>query len=142
MASRKGHLEPHHFLMRDFWHAVIGSFVVGITFLFKGSMINFALKMETVNIVLVMALTFIITTGEIYALSYKFVKHRESRPFYKFWAKRFFAIIISSFIVVYFAIYAYGLNNFLSQYETLKLSVAILLPAASVGAAVEMLKKA
>lgn len=132
--------EPQPFRLRDFWQAMVGSFVIGMTFLFKGSMQVYALNMRQVNILLVLALTFIIVTLEIYALSYKFVLDRAKRPFYQFWAKRFFSIIGATFLVIYGTANLYGLNNYLTQPQILKICVAILLPAASVGSAVEMLK--
>lgn len=133
--------EPAHFSMKDFLKALFGSFVVGITFLFKGSMLHYATQMRPINILAVVIVTCIVVTFEIYILSYKFVVHRRERPFYEFWAKRFFAIIGSSFVAVYLAIYIYGLNNYLASFDMFKLASAILMPAAIAGAAMEMLKK-
>ena len=133
--------EPHHFSMHDFAKAVFGSFVIGLTFLFKGSMVSFAQSMHPINIAAVIILTLIIVTLEIYLLSYKFVKNRQERPFYEFWGKRFFAITIASFSTVYLMVYLYGFNYTLSNIEIFKLTSAIFLPSAIAGAAVEMLKK-
>ncbi|MCX8147267.1 MAG: hypothetical protein N3D84_02265 [Candidatus Woesearchaeota archaeon] len=132
--------EPHHFTIGDFFKAILGSFIVGLTFLFKGSLVNYAIKMKAINVTSIIIITIIIVSIEIYALSYKFVKRREERPFYEFWAKRFFAIVISSFIAAYLSIYLYGLNNFLTQIEILKVTSAIFMPAAIAGAAIEVLK--
>lgn len=132
--------EPAHFSVKDFLHALFGSFIIGLTFIFKGSMIEYAIRMELHNVIFVLLATCVIVTIEIYALSYKFVVHRKERPFCEFWAKRFFAITISAFVAVYLTIYLYGIDSSLTNMEVLKLTSAVFLPAAITGAAVEILK--
>ncbi|MBU0535445.1 MAG: DUF2391 family protein [Nanoarchaeota archaeon] len=134
-------IEPHHFTWNDFFKALLGSLVVGITFLFKGAMQTYALSMKYTNIILVITITLVVVSLEVYFLSYRFVVNRKARPFSEFWAKRFFAIVISSFAAIYLLMYVYGINHFLTHTEILKLSVAIFMPAAIAGAAVEILKK-
>lgn len=133
--------EPHHFSWEDFGRALFGSFIISVTFLFKGSMFDYAVKMKPLNMLLVTIFTLAIVTIEIYALSYRFVSDRKQRPFYEFWAKRFFAITISSFVIIYVLIYLYGLNGHLTNFDIFKLALAIFMPASIAGAAVEMLKK-
>lgn len=133
--------EPHHFTWEDFGRAIFGSSIIGMTFLFKGSMFDYAAKMRPLNVFLVIIFTLIVVTIEIYALSYRFVSDRKERPFYEFWAKRFFAVTISSFTMIYVLIYLYGLNTHLTDVEMFKLASAIFMPASVAGAAVEMLKK-
>ena len=133
--------EPHHFSYADLGKAMLGSFVFALTFLFKGSMVSFAKQMQVSHVIAVIIATFLIVTIEIYILSYRFVKNRQERPFYEFWAKRFFAIVISSVIVICAVIYIYGVNAMLTAPEMVKLVSAIFMPAAIGGAAVEVLKK-
>lgn len=133
--------EPHHFTYTDFGKAMFGSFIIGLTFLFKGSLVDYAVRMNTGHMIAIILLTFILVSVEIYFLSYKFVRNRQQRPFYEFWAKRFFAIMISSFITIYLTMYLYGINYFLTQPEMIKVASAIFLPAAIAGAAVEILKR-
>lgn len=131
--------EPHRFSFEDFFRALFGAFFVGLTFLFKGSMSKSALEMSDFNMFLVLGVALILVSLEIYILSYRFVKDRIKRPFWEFWAKRFFAITISTFLSIYFAIYIYGLDS-MTTWESLKLTSAVFLPAATFGAALEMLK--
>lgn len=133
--------EPHHFSKEDFMRAMFGSFIIGMTFLFKGSMLEFATKMSMKNIVYVIILTCLIVSMVIYLLRYRYVQHKEERPLYEFWAKRFFSITISAFAMQYLLIYVYGLNSYLTGIEMFKLVSAIFMPAATAGAAVEMLKR-
>lgn len=133
--------EPHYFSMIDFIKALFGSFAVGFTFLFNTAVLGYASKMEIFNTILVLAFTCIVVTVEIYALSYRYVMHKDLRPFSEFWTKRFFAITISSFLIVYIIVYIYGLNAYMAPLEIFKLASAIFMPAAIAGAAVEMLKK-
>jgi len=133
--------EPHHFSNVDFGNALLGSFVVTLTFIFKGSMVNFAKQMQTQHVVAVILATFIFLTLEIYLLSYRYVQDRMHRPFSEFWAKRFFAITISSCVMILLVIYLYGINIGLTSAELVKVTAAIFMPAVIVGAAVEILKK-
>lgn len=134
--------EPPHFTSLDFIRAFFGSFIVSITFLFKGSMVRFALEMSIQNTIAVFVLTCLLLTFEIYMQSYRYVSDRKKRPFYEFWAKRFFSIIFASIISIYILIFGYGINRQLSGIsELVKLTIAILLPAAFAGGAMEILKK-
>ena len=133
--------QPHHFTMTDFFKALLGSLFVGLIFLFKGQVIDYAETLPGINLIWIFVVTCIIVTIEIYVLSYKFVKDRKARPFREFWAKRFFAIIVASYISLYLIIYLYGLNNILTPLQILKVSTAIFLPAATIGAGIEILKK-
>lgn len=133
--------QPHHFTMTDFFKALLGSLFVGLVFLFKGQVIDYAETLPGANLALIFMVTCIIVTIEIYVLSYKFVKNRKQRPFNEFWAKRFFAIIVASYVSLYLIIYLYGLNQILTPIQILKVTTAIFLPAATIGAGIEILKK-
>jgi uncharacterized membrane protein len=134
-------VEPHYYTIPDFLKALFGAFFIALTFLFKGSMVEFSSRMSTNHAVFVILLTCIAVTGEIYLLSYKFVRNRKERPFYEFWAKRFFTITTATFATIYFAIYLYGINAYVSQIEAFKLASAVFMPAAIFGAAIELLKE-
>ncbi len=133
--------EPHYFSITDFIKALFGSIFIAVMFLFKGSLANYALKLSDKHIFVLFLFTALMVSLEIYILSYKFVRDRKSRPFAEFWMKRFFAITVSAFCAVYVCIYLYGINNFYTSTEIFKLAVAIFFPAATVGAAIEILKK-
>lgn len=135
------HPQPQHFTLVDFLKAMFGSFFVGLTFLFKGSMVEFSAALQPMNIALIILFTFLLVTAEIYILSYKFVKNKKQRPFPEFWAKRFFAIISCSFLSLYLMVYLYGINNLVGHAHVLKLTTAIFLPAATAGAAIEIVKQ-
>ena len=131
-----------HFTKEDFIRAFFGSFIVGLAFVFNGVMITYAIRMNWWNMLAVSALTLGLVTLEIYLLSYRFVFHKRNRPFGEFWAKRFFAITVSSFLSVYLICYAYGINNIVaSRLELFKVCLAVFLPAATAGGVMEVLKK-
>jgi uncharacterized membrane protein len=134
-------IEPRHYTMQDFLKALFGAFFVALTFLFNKALLEFSTKMTTKNAAIIMVVTCFIVSLEIYALSYKFVKNRKERPFYEFWAKRFFTITTATLATIYFVMYLYGINNYVSQIEAFRLASAVFLPAAILGAAVEMLKE-
>jgi uncharacterized membrane protein len=134
--------EPHHFTKEDFVRAFFGSFIVTLSFIFAGSLVNFAVRMNQLHIMAVVIITFAMLTFEIYALGYQYVNDRKHRPFLEFWAKRFFSITVSSFISIMLLLYAYGVNNLVVSTQALfKVGIAIFLPATTVGGAMEILKK-
>jgi uncharacterized membrane protein len=133
--------EPHHFSLRDFMKAMLGSLIMALTFIFKGSMLDFARNMQFSHMMTVIAATCVVVTIEIYFFSYRFVKNRLERPFSEFWAKRFFTIIISSFVMIWLIIHIYGINEYITPIDEFKFIIAILMPASVAGAAIEILKK-
>jgi len=133
--------EPRHFSIKDFLKAALASFIVALTFVFKGSMFDYAKRMDFSHVINITIVTCIIVTAEIYFLSYRFVKNRKERPFLEFWAKRLFTIIASSFIMIWLILHIYGINNYILLGEELRFIVAVMMPAAVAGAAMEILKK-
>ena len=132
---------PNHFSIHDFLNAVFGSFFVAITFLASGNMTAYALRLEILNMVAIVIFTFIVITFEIYILGYRFVRKKAKRPFYEFWGHRFPTMVLSSFVSIYALMYLYGLNEYYSSLDMLKIAIAIFLPAAAAGAAMESLRK-
>ena len=133
--------EPHYFTLQDFLKAIFGAFLIGLNFIFKGSMFDYASKMTTANSILLIAITCAIVSIEIYIFSYRFVVDRKKRPFYEFWTKRFFTITTATFAILYLTIYLYGINNYITRIEMFKFASAVFLPAAIFGSALEILKK-
>ncbi len=134
--------EPHHFTHKDMIRAFFGSFIVAITFLFKGSMVQFAIHMNISNTISVAILTCVLLTLEIYILSYKYVKEKRKRPFLEFWAKRFFSILFTSFISIYILMFVYGIDTLVStNIELFKICMAIMLPSTVAGGAMEIIRK-
>lgn len=134
--------EPPRFTRDDFARAFFGSFIAAVTFLFKGSMVSFSIQMSVFSTMAVALLTCLLLTVEIYVLGYKYVQDRKRRPFLEFWAKRFFSIILSSFLAIYLLMFAYGIQDIVGDPTLLfKVAIAVLLPAATAGGAVEILRK-
>jgi uncharacterized membrane protein len=106
--------------------------------MFKGSMVNFAVQMNNSHVLFVVLLICGMLTFEIYLLGYKYVNDRKQRPFLEFWAKRFFSIIASSLISIYVIAFAYGIDKIVAgPIQLFKVCVAVLLPAAAAGGAME-----
>jgi uncharacterized membrane protein len=133
--------EPHHFTKEDLARSFFGSFIVSLSFIFAGALVGIALRMSPFHVFCVLLITFVILTLEIYLMSYKYVNDRKKRPFLEFWAKRFFSIILSSYIAIFILIYSYGMNFSLTPVELFKVGVAIFLPATTAGGAMEILRK-
>jgi uncharacterized membrane protein len=132
--------EPHHFTREDLLRSFFGSFIVSLSFIFAGALQEVALNMTPFNVFCVLTLTFVMLTVEIYLLSYKYVNDRKRRPFLEFWAKRFFSIILSSYIAITLLLFAYGMNFTLVPNDLFNMGVAIFLPATTAGGAMEILR--
>jgi len=134
--------EPHHFTREDLIRAFFGSFIVSLSFMFAGSLIVISAHMAVRHVFFLTILTMVILTFEIYLLSYKYVNDKKHRPFLEFWAKRFFSIILSSIIAIMLLFIAYGMENYVTSLtDLMKVAVAMFLPAATVGGAMEILRK-
>ncbi len=134
---------PSHFRRRDIINAFFASFLLGLVFLFKGSLIQISLHLTEKNIIAIILTTIVILTLEIYFVGYTRVnpKERETRHFGQFWLKRLFTLYIISIIVSLGLVYLYGVNDIVgSSLNVFKVVVAVSMPCA-VGAAMPSLLK-
>jgi uncharacterized membrane protein len=132
---------PSHFRIRDIVNAFFASLVVGLVFIFKGSLFDIAIKLTTNHLVAIVILTLVILTSEIYFIGYSRVKRKKERKFCQFWLKRLVTLYVIAIIISLFLVYLFGINYLVhTNYEVLKVVVALSMPCA-VGAAVPSLLK-
>ncbi len=132
---------PSHFRSRDIVNAVFASLVLGLVFVFKGSLFDIAIKLTTNHLVAIIITTLIILTAEIYFIGYSRVKRKKERRFCQFWLKRLVTLYIIAIVVSLFLVYLFGINYLVhTNCEVFKVVITLSMPCA-VGAAVPSLLK-
>ncbi len=132
---------PSHFHFRDIINSFVGSLILGLTFVFKGSLIELSLTLTKVNISFIILVTAIILTFQIYFMGYSRVKHKKRRKFGQFWAKRFFTLYFIAILVSFMLVYLFNMDAVASNFtNVLKIVIAVSMPCA-IGAAIPSLLK-
>lgn len=134
---------PSHFRERDVVNAFFASLILGLVFLFKGSLIQISLMLKDGNLIAIIIATILILTLEIYFVGYTRIspKERETRHFGQFWLKRIMTLYLISIIASVFLVYLYGVNNIAgSSANILRVVIAVSMPCA-IGAAIPSLLK-
>lgn len=133
---------PEHFSKQDAVNAFFGALFLGLTFLFKGSLISVGVQLTWDNILVIVTSTLFILSTQIYFIGYKRVKNMEERPFGQFLFKRLFTVYGIALTVSFFLLYIFGFLALVGTLENLgKLTLILSMPC-SIGAAVgELLKK-
>jgi uncharacterized membrane protein len=129
---------PSHFRERDIVNAFFASLLLGLVFIFKGSLIEISMRLSSQNLAAITIATIIILTLEIYFVGYTRVsrKEKKTRHFGQFWIKRLLTFYVISMIVSLLIVYIYGINLWVGgNYEIVKLVVAVSMPCA-IGAAI------
>ena len=130
---------PHHFRAKDIVNAFFGSLIVGVTFVFKGLLIDISKSLTTMHVLLIILFTSIILTAQIYYIAYRRVKDKKHRKFGQFWAKRFFTLYLIAVVVSLFIVYLYNMNSIVdSSVEIVRMVVAVSMPCV-IGAAIPSL---
>jgi len=136
--SRK---EPPHFSKKDIVHAFFGALIIGLTFVFKGKLIDVVSTLSGKHIVLIIASTLVILSTQIYFIRYTKVKDKKHRHFLQFLMKRIVTLYIIALIVSFYLVYIfhieYVVGNFMNAF---KLVIVISMPCA-IGAAIPGLFK-
>jgi len=133
---------PEHFSKQDAVNGFFGALFLGLTFLFKGSLIQVGLNIAWDNVVIIVTSTLFILSTQIYFIGYKRVKNPEERPFGQFLFKRLFTIYGIAVVVSFYLLYIFGFLHLVGSFANLiKLTLLLSMPC-SIGAAVgDLLKK-
>ena len=133
---------PEPFGAKDFIYSFFGALVVGLTFMFKGLLIETGLNLKWLNVILIVIATLIILSVEIYFVGYSKVPNKKERPFGQFLAKRLLSIYLIAIIVSFMLAYLYGINYRAETTEQLfKIILAVSMPCAIGAAFTNLLKK-
>lgn len=135
--------KPSHFRKRDIINSFFASFVLGLVFIFKGSLVEISINLKNTHLALIVFATVVMLSLEIYFVGYTRVgtKEREQRKLGQFWAKRFFNLYIIALLVPLILVYLFDLKTLLGGgFNIIKVVIAVSMPCA-IGAAIPSLLK-
>ncbi|MFO7710881.1 MAG: DUF2391 family protein [Candidatus Woesearchaeota archaeon] len=130
-----------HFSKRDVINAIYGALVIGLTFVFKGLMVEIGMSLPWFNILMIVFSTLLILSSEIYFVGYSRVKDKKHRPLGQFMAKRLVTMYTISLSVSVFLLLIFGFMLHMGSLENfIKLVFVIAMPCA-IGAAIPSMLK-
>jgi len=133
---------PDHFSKRSLLSIFSGALFFGLTFMFKGLLVDIAITMPIANVVLVVASTIMILIGQIYFIGYEKVKDKNGRPWGQFILKRLAASYFIALIVSFYLSFIFGIMLVAgSSLAFLKLVLVLSMPCAVGGAIGDLLHK-
>ena len=103
--------EPPHFSKKDIITAFFGALIIGLTFVFKGSLVHQVLNLTLIHIILVVISTLAILSIQIYFIGYKKVKDKKHRDFPQFLIKRLVTLYIIALVVSLYLVYIFNVNH-------------------------------
>jgi uncharacterized membrane protein len=133
---------PDHFSPVDAINAFFGALFLGLTFVFKGLLLDVGLHLTWSNIIVIITSTLFFLTMQIYFIGYKRVQDKEERPFGQFLMKRLLTIYIIALSVSFYLLFLFGYYTLVGSLgNLLKLTIIISFPC-SIGASVgDLLRK-
>jgi len=132
---------PRHFTMKHVIGSVFGALVFGLTFAIKGLLLDVTEVLTENHIRWILFSIAVALSGAIYYIGYARVKHKETRKFGQFWAKRFTAYVLIGFGVSYLLVNLYGINILTTNAEHLRNTVIALALPCCIGATISDLLK-
>ncbi len=141
MRKRLVEKEPPHFSKRDIINAFFGALIIGLTFVFKGALIDTISRISTYYLALIILSTLIILSVQLYFVEYTKVKDKEHRPIFQFLIKRLATLYLIALIVSVYLIYIFNIDHAIGGFTNVfKLVIVISMPC-SIGAAIPSLIK-
>lgn len=129
------------FSKKDITNALFGALTVGLTFCFKGLLIEVGMSLPWSNVIMIITMTLFILTTEIYFIGYSHVKDVTNRPFGEFLVKRLFTMYAVALVVSFFLLFLFGFMYLSGSLENfVKLIFVVAMPSA-IGAAIPNLLK-
>ena len=133
---------PSHFRKRDIINSLFASLLFGTIFVLKGLIVDVSLRLTINHVVLIIILTTVVLTSEIYFIGYSRVTDKEKRKFGQFWAKRFFTLYGIALLVSLLLVYVYNINSFAADtFGVFKIVVTVSFPCAIAAAIPSLLKR-
>ncbi len=133
---------PEHFSKRNVLSIFSGALFFGLTFMFKGLLVDIAINMPLGNVLLVIASTIMILMGQIYFIGYERVPDKKSRPWGQFILKRLVASYFIALIVSFYLSFIFGIMLVAgSPLAFAKLVLVLSMPCAVGGAIGDLLHK-
>ena len=132
---------PAHFSNRDIINVIFGASTIGLTFMFKGLLIDIGVNLPWDRIIIIVISTLIFLTIEIYFIGYSRVLNKRDRKFTQFYFKRLSAVYGIALVISFYLLMIFGFRSHVAtDVEFLKLVFVLAMPC-SIGAAIPNLLK-
>ena len=132
---------PPHFSVKDLIRSFIGALIIGMTFTFKGLLVEISVLLTTFHLTAIVLAGVFILTLEIYFIGYARVRVKRKRKFGQFWLKRILTFYSVTVIVVLFLIFIYGLDRIVGSENVFNLIIALSFPCAIGASLADLLKQ-
>ena len=134
--------EIEHFSVRDILNTFFGAFIVGLTFMLKGLLIEIGTSLPWINVFLIVTTTLFILSMQVYFIGYTRVKNKHARKLGQFLVKRVITTYTVSLIVSFFLLYLFGMVRYLITLENvMRLGFILSMPCAIGAAIVNLIKR-
>ncbi|MBW3015384.1 DUF2391 family protein [Candidatus Woesearchaeota archaeon] len=133
--------EPEHFSIRDIISAFFGALVIGLTFMFKGLLIQQSITLSFFNVGIIVLTTLALMALEIYFIGYTRVQYKHKRKPGQFILKRLTAIYLISFTVSLYLVNIFGISKLAGNIENIMKIVLVLTLPCGIGATLSDLLK-
>jgi uncharacterized membrane protein len=134
--------EPKHFSYKAFVRAFFGALLVGLTFVFKGSLVDISVTLQPGHLIAIVLSTLLILLMEIYFIAYRKVTNKKERPLFQFMIKRLLTFYAISLLLSVFLVYVFGINTTIGTQEGVyKLIIVLSMPTAIGASLGDLLKK-
>ncbi|HLD89104.1 MAG TPA: DUF2391 family protein [Candidatus Nanoarchaeia archaeon] len=132
---------PEHFSSKDIVTSFFASFIVGLTFVFNGALVERVKNLTDNHVILILFLTIAILTAQIYFIGYSRIKDTKERPFGQFWLKRLITFYFISIITSVFLVYLFAINQFIAPEKVFNLVIALSMPCAVAAAIPNLIRQ-
>lgn len=133
---------PDHFSKRNILSIFSGALFFGLTFMFKGLLVEIAIGLPIQNIILIVASTIMILIGQIYFIGYGKVADRTQRKMGQFVLKRLIASYSIALIVSMYLSFIFGIVYLANDLHSFaQLVIVLAMPCAVGGALGDLLHK-
>lgn len=144
MVAKKESDKIEHFSSKDIIISFYGAFLVAAGFLFKGNLLLISQKLDTLHLILILFVTLVILSAEIYYMGYSRVKNKKERPFVQFLIKRITTTYLVSLIVCITLVLLYNIDHIIANgtyYNIVKIVICVSFPASIGATATDLFKK-
>ncbi|MFP4403180.1 MAG: DUF2391 family protein [Nanoarchaeota archaeon] len=135
---------PSKFSIKDVVNSFFGSLLIGLTFVFKGGLIELAINLTYTHLVLIVFVTLLILVFQILFISYLRVPNKKERKVVSFVIKRLIVLYSVSLFVTLILIFLLNVNNnplIANNFEIIRNLIILVSFPCTIGAAIPGLLK-
>ena len=134
--------EPSDFGYKDIARAFFGAVIIGLTFVFKGTLVTTSNILTNTHITWIIISTLLILTIEIFFIGYRRVHEKDQRKPLQFVLKRLITFYFISILVALYLVFIFAINlQVAGSFAVFKLIVILSMPCAIGASLADLLKQ-